>query len=624
MTSSARVAMVACLLALGCDEPPSADGGVTPDAATARDGGVDAGPIEADAGPEADAGVDAGTDEDGGGVDGGLDAATIADGGTDGGGIDPSTIPAPRPITPSSGTLTTSFDIRFRWALTAPATGARVEVCRDLACTDVRLSFDADGESATRLIAPDPGATSRVLYFRLTGLADGVLGAHSSPVWSLSVHGRVGIPGHATWGSIHDFDGDGLSDVLGGAPASSTVRLYRGRSPVGGAPAADTTFAAAPAIGLGAAVFAAGDVNGDGFADLAIGTATDLLIYHGRLGGFGASMTLAAADTTIAGVSPSASTVAMAGDVDRDGYADVVIADPAMGRVLLHRGGPTGVSTTGTPLADTAPGFGASVAGGCDVNGDGFGDVIVGATDAAFVIFGAAAGLDASTLTSLPLGPSAAGFGASVACAGDVNGDGYPDVIVGAPGDDAAFVYHGSAAGAFAAPNGVLRKVPGPPPGVMPGQPGTRHLDAFGSVVAAAGDVNADGFCDVIVVAPDLYMDYEGFLGSAFVFHGSASGLPTTSVDSSTAHQRSLGASPAENRISVAQYAGDVNGDGFHDVVVGAPLRGSDSGSILLYVGEPGSLAPRGTEAWLISGGTLTEFGTTIAALPIRGTPSAG
>ena len=617
MTSSARVAMVACLLALGCDEPPSADGGVTPDAATIRDGGADAGPIAMDSGPEPDAGVDAGAaDEDGGGIgDGGLDAATIADAG----GIDPSTIPAPRPIEPSSSALTTSSTVRFRWALTAPATGARLEVCRDRACTDVRETLDVDGESATTLVPPDPGASSRVFYFRLTGRAEGVLGVDQSPVWSFSVHGRVSVTVSSTWGSTHDFDGDGLSDVLGGAPASSTVRLYRGRSPVGGAPAADTTFAAAPAIGLGAAVFAAGDVNGDGFADLAIGTATDLLIYHGALGGFGASMTLAAADTTIAGVSPSASTVAMAGDVDRDGYADVVIADPAASTLTLHRGGPTGVSTTGTPLTDTAPGFGASIAGGCDVNGDGFGDVIVGATDAALVIFGAAAGLDASTLTSLPLGPSAAGFGASVACAGDVNGDGYPDVIVGAPGDDAAFVYHGSAAGAFAAPNGVLRKVAG----VVAGST-TRHLDAFGSVVAAAGDVNGDGFGDVVVVAPDLYPDPDGFLGSAFVFHGSASGLPTTSVDASTTHQRALGATPPENRISVAQYAGDVNGDGFDDVVLGAPLRAAGVGSILLHTGEATTTAPAFGAAWVISGGSLTELGTTIAALPIRGTPSAG
>src|SRR5690606_32502374 len=153
-------------------------------------------------GPEPDAGVDAGAaDEDGGVIgDGGLDAATIADGGTDA-GIDPSTIPAPRPIEPSSSALTTSSTVRFRWALTAPATGARLEVCRDRACTDVRETLDVDGESTTTLVPPDPGASSRVFYFRLTGRAEGVVGVDQSPVWSFSVHGRVSVTASSTWGT---------------------------------------------------------------------------------------------------------------------------------------------------------------------------------------------------------------------------------------------------------------------------------------------------------------------------------------------------------------------------------------------------------------------------------------
>src|SRR5690606_23601551 len=141
------------------------------------------------------------------------------------------------------------------------------------------------------------------------------------------------------------------------------------------------------------------------------------------------------------------------------------------------------------------PGFGASVAGACDVNADGYSDVIVGATDAAIVFYGGPAGLDVAMSQALTPGPSSAGFGAAVGCAGDVDGDGYADVIVGAPDDNAAFVYHGSATGISPTANGSLRKVPGEPPVGT-----TWHASCFGAWVASAGDVNGDGFSDVVVV----------------------------------------------------------------------------------------------------------------------------
>lgn len=598
------IVMVACL-AFGCDDPPDGDDGGVVDAGT-----LDAAaPVDAagdDAGPDATVPPDGGH-EDGGAADGGTDAGPEPDAGPIDGGIDPATIPAPRPIEPASGAFTTSFQVRFRYELTAPATGARVEICRDLACADIRTTLDIDGDTGTVPVPPDPGATSRTFYFRLTGRADGVLGTRSSPVWSFSVHGRVGAAASATWGSTHDFNGDRLSDVLGGAPDSSTVRFYRGRTPIGTAPAPDTTISGTPALGIGTAIFSAGDVDGDGLLDLAIGTATDLLIYHGVAGGWPTSMSIEDADTTVAGVTPTASTAASAGDVDGDGYADVVVSDPSMTRITLYRGGPGGLETTGTPLDGTEAGFGISIAGGCDVNADGYADVIVGATDAALILLGSPTGLDVASAHPLTPGPSSAGFGASVACAGDVNGDGYPDIIIGAPGDNAAFIYHGNATATFTTPDGALRKPPGVPPGG-----GTLQGDAFGTTVAAAGDVNGDGFSDVVVTAPEVYPDNTSFFGSAFVFHGSASGLPATPTDASTTHQRALGATPPENRITATNHAGDVDGDGFDDVVTGTPLRDSGAGAILLNLGEDTTTAPSGVAAWLIGGGALSGFGTTL------------
>ncbi|HYC61886.1 MAG TPA: integrin alpha, partial [Thermoanaerobaculia bacterium] len=147
--------------------------------------------------------------------------------------------------------------------------------------------------------------------------------------------------------------------------------------------------------------------------------------------------------------------------------------------------------------------FGISVSGAGDVNGDGYGDVIVGAyfydngqndEGAAFVYHGSAGGVDATADAQLESNQVSAQFGISVSGAGDVNGDGYGDVIVGADFYDngqsdegAAFVYHGSAGGVDATADAQLES-----------NQGSAH---FGISVSGAGDVNGDGYGDVVVGA---------------------------------------------------------------------------------------------------------------------------
>src|SRR6185503_14898712 len=155
-------------------------------------------------------------------------------------------------------------------------------------------------------------------------------------------------------------------------------------------------------------------------------------------------------------------------------------------------------------------------------------------------------------------------FGA-VAGAGDVNGDGYADVIVGASRYDngqtdegAAFLFRGSASGIASA---------------NPSSPGVQMLESNlqdgvrGYSVAGAGDVNGDGYSDVIVGAPYYNSGQGVFEGAAFVFLGSASGLTTTSPGLGTAQLEGNQASGQFGK-SVAG-AGDVNGDGYADVIVG-------------------------------------------------------
>jgi hypothetical protein len=210
-------------------------------------------------------------------------------------------------------------------------------------------------------------------------------------------------------------------------------------------------------------------VNGDGFGDLVVGArgtqnnAGRAYVFHGSSSGIGAQAAsvleaVDGADGVFGDV------VSSAGDVNGDGFADVAVAAPrafaVQGRVHLYLGSAHGVSTA--PVAtlhiDAAGGhFGAALAAG-DVNGDGFDDLVVGAdrvderAGAAYVFLGSAAGLAAEPAVVLRGAEGAGGrFGASVSVLGDVDRDGRADLVIGAPesrrGAGVAYLFRGSATG---------------------------------------------------------------------------------------------------------------------------------------------------------------------------------
>jgi hypothetical protein len=230
------------------------------------------------------------------------------------------------------------------------------------------------------------------------------------------------------------------------------------------------------------------------------------------------------------------------------------------GRAFVYLGSASGLASGAAWAAEPNQAnayFGCAVASAGDVNGDGFGDVIVGANafdngepdeGRAFVYFGAVSGLSATAAWAAESDQANAQFGTSVASAGDVNGDGYGDVIVGAPSFDngqtdegRAFVYFGSASGLSTTAVWTADS--------------DQATASFGTSVASAGDVNGDGYGDVIVGAP-FFDNGQTDEGRAFVYFGSASGLSTAATWTDESEQAG-----AQFGISVAS-AGDVNGDG--------------------------------------------------------------
>ncbi len=229
------------------------------------------------------------------------------------------------------------------------------------------------------------------------------------------------------------------------------------------------------------------------------------------------------------------------------------------------------------PFNGDSPGdsLGVSVSGAGDINGDGFDDFIAGAyfdddngnnSGSARVISGA----DGSILFLFNGSASGDRFGASVSRAGDVNSDGIPDLVVGAPNDRT----NGSDAGAaivFSGADGsVLHAFYG------------GFGERFGSCVSGAGDVNNDGFDDIVVAA-----NFSESMGSIFASARVYSGLDG-SVLLTLFYDSLLGA--ADYAVS---GAGDVNNDGFDDIVVGAAFddrNGLDAGSARVFSGADGSV----------------------------------
>jgi hypothetical protein len=267
--------------------------------------------------------------------------------------------------------------------------------------------------------------------------------------------------------------------------------------------------------------------------------------------------------------------VAGVGDVNGDGVPDLAVGGPLttpmVGQIMAGAAtvydGRTGAAIYAWSNAGQFEQFGRSVAGAGDVNGDGLSDVIVGVPGVAGAFFGNRVEVRSGSTGAVLLtftGASGETFGETVAGPGDLDGDGTPDVLVGAPlangGQGRALTYSG-------ATGSLLQTWTSPSGG------GT-----FGTSVAGAGDVNGDGTRDVLVGQPQGSVP-----GQAFVF----SGITTTVLHTFT------GAHANDQFGAAVAGAGDVNADGSPDLLVGAwqdNTAATGAGRAVVFSGASGAV----------------------------------
>jgi hypothetical protein len=451
-----------------------------------------------------------------------------------------------------------------------------------------------------------------------------------------------------------DVNGDGFDDVIVGAFGADPNGIFSGSSYVvfGQASGFSATMDLSSLNGnngfrldgevydfSGRSVSTAGDVNGDGFDDVIVSASSanqngyesgSSYVVFGQASGFSATMDLSSLNGSNgfrldgeAASDLSGESVSSAGDVNGDGFDDVIIgalfADPngassgssyvVFGRAsgfsatmdLSSLNGSNGFRLDGEAASDYS---GRSVSTAGDVNGDGFDDLIIGAygTSSSYVVFGKAssfsAAMDLSSLdgsNGFRLDGAADDYsGGSVSTAGDVNGDGFDDVIVGAPFVSSNGSYSGSSYVVFGQASGFSATMD---LSTLNGSNGFRldgeaKFDLSGWSVSNAGDVNGDGFDDLIVGASGTDPNGNRDSGSSYVVFGQASGfsaaMDLSSLNGSNGFRLDGVATDDLSGESVST-AGDVNGDGFDDLIVGAweaDPNGGVSGSSYIIFGR--------------------------------------
>lgn len=401
---------------------------------------------------------------------------------------------APRLVAPLSTSAVTSRTPTLRWVLPRDQVQATVELCADRACSEPLMTLT--GSTSAR---PPSELSPGWVFWRVTS------GMRTSATWQLRV-GLRSAPVDTSWGTVLDVNGDGYVDEV--------ARIVMGGESHSG-------------------------------------------VFHGT------PMGLAPEPATVIPPSPcnSLAVAESAGDIDGDGYGDLLLRENAdwcrPGNVRVFRGGPTGVATSPQWTLEGpdrgVPGFGRNAISAGDLDGDGFGDLVVGtqgylSTDrlAAEVWFGSAAGIVSARGLLLDFGLLSIRSELPPMAAGDLDGDGLGDLAVGTS------IYLGRTSGFGVA---------------------AFTFDRFVKA-CATGDFDGDGRADWAVSSDVIDPAIE--IARVSVFHGAAGGIET---------------SPRSIFMGEDQYygrwmwTGDFDEDGFDDLAVVAPPA-----TTLLYYGSPAGL----------------------------------